>query len=225
MRRTQQGFTLIEIVIAFTILALSTVLVVNLVTQAMTLVVVSGFLFSMDVKLTFVVLVGVVPGMVALTLWFHRNSSERYAAARERNDGIGRFAQGTLANTLQNLTNQNVIHQPIAGNHYRIARPERDRCTDVDAHFIGPQKIGDEMTRLVVQCLTLIQEAGFNGKSGRRMRRRLQLDEAPLTDDYGLRITNLIRTCIETLDRDDGHGRRRPVSEPQNRVVGRLDTV
>ncbi len=58
--------------------------VVNLVTQAMTLVVVSGFLFSMDVKLTLVVLVGVVPGMLALTLWFHRNSSLRYAAARER---------------------------------------------------------------------------------------------------------------------------------------------
>jgi len=58
--------------------------VVNLVTQAMTLLVVSGFLFSMDVKLTLVVLVGVVPGMVALTLWFHRNSSVRYKAARER---------------------------------------------------------------------------------------------------------------------------------------------
>ena len=32
MRRAQQGFTLIEIVIAFTSLALSTVLVVSLVT-------------------------------------------------------------------------------------------------------------------------------------------------------------------------------------------------
>ena len=34
MRRRQLGFTLIEIVIAFTILAMSTVLVVNLVTQS-----------------------------------------------------------------------------------------------------------------------------------------------------------------------------------------------
>ena len=34
MRRAQQGFTLIETVIAFTILALATVLVVNLVTQS-----------------------------------------------------------------------------------------------------------------------------------------------------------------------------------------------
>ena len=34
MRSTQQGFTLIEIVIAFTILALATVVVVNLVAQS-----------------------------------------------------------------------------------------------------------------------------------------------------------------------------------------------
>ena len=34
MRRQQQGFTLIETVIAFTILALATVVVVNLVTQS-----------------------------------------------------------------------------------------------------------------------------------------------------------------------------------------------
>ena len=36
MKRRQQGFTLIEIVIAFTILTISTVLVVNLVTQSST---------------------------------------------------------------------------------------------------------------------------------------------------------------------------------------------
>ena len=34
MRRSQQGFTLIEVVIAFTILSLATVVVVNLVTQS-----------------------------------------------------------------------------------------------------------------------------------------------------------------------------------------------
>lgn len=36
MRRAQQGFTLIEIVIAFTILTMGTVLVVNVITQSST---------------------------------------------------------------------------------------------------------------------------------------------------------------------------------------------
>ncbi|MEE8164659.1 MAG: ABC transporter ATP-binding protein [Myxococcota bacterium] len=58
--------------------------VVSLVMQAMTLVVVTAFLLSMNVRLALVVLFGVVPLMVVLTLWFHRKSSVRYAAARER---------------------------------------------------------------------------------------------------------------------------------------------
>ena len=49
MQRRQQGFTLIEIVIAFTILTISTVLVVNLVTQSSTRVSrVEGQLAAMD---------------------------------------------------------------------------------------------------------------------------------------------------------------------------------
>ena len=49
MRRAQQGFTLIEIVIAFTILTMSTVLVVNLVTQSSTRVAgVEAHLMAMD---------------------------------------------------------------------------------------------------------------------------------------------------------------------------------
>jgi ATP-binding cassette subfamily B protein len=58
--------------------------VVSLAMQAMTLVVVTGFLFSMDARLAMVVVFGVVPLMVVLTVWFHRRSSVLYAAARER---------------------------------------------------------------------------------------------------------------------------------------------
>jgi type II secretory pathway pseudopilin PulG len=50
MRRKQQGFTLIEIVIAFTILIMGTVLVVNVVTQSSTRVnKVNEYLAAMDV--------------------------------------------------------------------------------------------------------------------------------------------------------------------------------
>jgi len=49
MRRRQLGFTLIEIVIAFTILTMSTVLVVNLVTQSSTRVAaIEAHLMAMD---------------------------------------------------------------------------------------------------------------------------------------------------------------------------------
>ena len=50
MRRTQRGFTLIEIVIAFTILTMGTVLVVNMITQSSTRVSrVNEHLAAMDV--------------------------------------------------------------------------------------------------------------------------------------------------------------------------------
>ena len=50
MRRKQQGFTLIEVVIAFTILIMGTVLVVNVVTQSSTRVSkVNEHLAAMDV--------------------------------------------------------------------------------------------------------------------------------------------------------------------------------
>jgi ATP-binding cassette subfamily B protein len=58
--------------------------VVNLAMQAATLVVVTSFLIAMDLRLTLVVLLGVVPAMVLITLWFRRESTHRYAAVRER---------------------------------------------------------------------------------------------------------------------------------------------
>jgi len=58
--------------------------VVNLAMQAATLVVVTGFLMQMNLYLTGVVLLGVVPAMVLMTLWFRRESTHRYAAVRER---------------------------------------------------------------------------------------------------------------------------------------------
>ncbi len=58
--------------------------VVNLAMQAATLVVVTSFLIAMDLRLTLVVLLGVVPAMVLMTLWFRRESTHRYAAVRER---------------------------------------------------------------------------------------------------------------------------------------------
>ncbi len=76
--------------------------IVNLAMQAMTLVVVAGFLIAMDVRLATVVLLGVVPTMALLTLWFHRASGVRYAAARERIADV-------LADLQENLSGVRIV--------------------------------------------------------------------------------------------------------------------
>ena len=74
MRRLQQGFTLIEIVIAFTILTMSTVLVVNLVTQSSTRVSrVEDHLAAMD---TLETAIAVMHGELA-----HRDLKDSYGGS------------------------------------------------------------------------------------------------------------------------------------------------
>ena len=101
-----------------------------------------------------------------------RSSSD--AATRERDYSIRRFAQGSFANPLHDLTNKNVIHQPIAGHNYRVTWLQSDLGTDVDAHIRGSQEIGNQMAIVVVQCLTFIEKTRFNSETGRRMDRSLQ---------------------------------------------------
>jgi general secretion pathway protein I len=84
MRKRQQGFTLIEIVIAFTILALATVVVVNLVTQSSTRAArVDEHFVAMD---TLETAVAVVRGELAL-----RQARESYQGTRS--DGYRWVAQ------------------------------------------------------------------------------------------------------------------------------------
>jgi prepilin-type N-terminal cleavage/methylation domain-containing protein len=84
MRRAQQGFTLIEIVIAFTILSLTTVLVVNLVTQSSVRADrVDTHFAAMD---TLETAVAVLRGELA-----HRQLKDNYGAARP--DGYRWVAQ------------------------------------------------------------------------------------------------------------------------------------
>ena len=58
--------------------------IVNLLVQGLTLLVVVGVLFSLNVELALVVVVVIVPVMVALTLWFRKRSDEAYGLERER---------------------------------------------------------------------------------------------------------------------------------------------
>ena len=74
MRRAQRGFTLIEIIIAFTILAMSSVLVVNMITQSATRVSrVNEHLVAMELMDS---AIAVVRGEIA-----NRSLQESYAGA------------------------------------------------------------------------------------------------------------------------------------------------
>ncbi len=56
---------------------------INLIVQGLTLLVVAGVMFAMDVELALVVMGVVVPPMLVGTLWFRRRSDEGYARMRE----------------------------------------------------------------------------------------------------------------------------------------------
>jgi ATP-binding cassette subfamily B protein len=58
--------------------------IVNLLVQFLTLAVVVTVLFTLDVELALIVVLAIVPGMVALTLWFRKRSDVAYAVERER---------------------------------------------------------------------------------------------------------------------------------------------
>ena len=60
-----------------------------------------------------------------------------------------------------------IIHEPVTGYHDRIARVQLDFAPHIDAHVRAAEKIGHEVTLLVMKRFTLIQKAGLNGKSGR----------------------------------------------------------
>jgi ATP-binding cassette, subfamily B, bacterial len=74
----------------------------SLAVQILTLLIATGFLLSMSVKLTVIMLVGILPVLTALTLWFRNASDRGYLLARNR--------VATLLGDLQeNLTGMRVV--------------------------------------------------------------------------------------------------------------------
>ncbi|HSH22621.1 MAG TPA: ABC transporter ATP-binding protein [Acidimicrobiales bacterium] len=70
---------------------------VNLVVQALTVVVVSGVLFSYDVTLALVTLAVVVPSMTVANLWFRSRSDRGYSEVRRRLADVLADLQESLA--------------------------------------------------------------------------------------------------------------------------------
>jgi ATP-binding cassette subfamily B protein len=95
---------------------------VNLLVQAMTLLVVSGVLFAMNVSLALVTIGFVVPLMTASTLWFRSVSDKGFLTVRERIADVLADLQESLSGVrvvaAHNRQRHNVIrHRNIVGAH------------------------------------------------------------------------------------------------------------
>jgi ATP-binding cassette subfamily B protein len=96
---------------------------VNLMVQGLTLIVISTVLFMMNVKLTLIMLVVVVPTMVGLTLWFTRESDKGYSVVRDRIADVltdlSESLSGIRLITAFNRRKHNVIHhRNVVGKHF-----------------------------------------------------------------------------------------------------------
>jgi ATP-binding cassette subfamily B protein len=95
---------------------------INLVVQALTLVVVSAILFTMNVRLALFTIGFVVPLMTFATLWFRRVSDKGFLAVRERIADVLADLQESLSGVrvvaAHNRQRHNIIrHRNIVGAH------------------------------------------------------------------------------------------------------------
>jgi ATP-binding cassette subfamily B protein len=97
---------------------------VNLVVQALTMVVVTAVLFSYDVPLALVTLGVVVPAMTVATLWFRARSDEGYGAVRRRLADVLTDLQESLAG-IRLVTAHNRQRHNVEG-HRRVLERYRD---------------------------------------------------------------------------------------------------
>ena len=93
--------------------------------QALTMVVISVFLFTTNVRLAFITLVLVVPVLLAMSVWFHRRSEVGYDKVR---DGIANVMadlseslHGVRIVTAHNRQRRNVVHHRNVVGEYRDA--------------------------------------------------------------------------------------------------------
>jgi ATP-binding cassette subfamily B protein len=95
---------------------------VNLVVQALTLVVIATILFLLNPMLATITLLAVVPLMMVLTLWFRSASDRGYEAVRDRIADVLSDLQESLAGirlvTAHNRRRHNVVvHDNIVGSY------------------------------------------------------------------------------------------------------------
>ena len=96
---------------------------VNLSVQAIGLVVMIAFMATMNVPLTLVLLLGMGPVMVALTLWFRGASERTFGAVRDRIADVLADLQESLSGVriiaMHNRQRHNIVrHRNVVGEHF-----------------------------------------------------------------------------------------------------------
>ena len=96
---------------------------VNLAVQGIGLVVMIAFMATMNVPLTLMLLLGMGPVMLALTLWFRFASERTFGAVRDRIADVLAGLQESLAGvriiTMHNRQRHNIaVHRNVLGEHF-----------------------------------------------------------------------------------------------------------
>jgi ATP-binding cassette, subfamily B, bacterial len=125
---------------------------VNMFVQFLTLAIVAVVLFAVSPTLALVLFLGVVPVMLALTLWFRRASDVAFLAVRDRIADVMSDLQENLGGirvvTATNRAKRNVIaHDNILGSY----RSANDRTAVIGAVY-GP---ATEMVGYLAQAMLL----------------------------------------------------------------------
>ena len=123
---------------------------VQLAVQIFTLLVVTAFILTLNVKLALILLLSVIPAMTVMTLWFRSASADRFLAVRDRIADVLAHLQENLAGirtvTAFNRNAYNTVeHRNIVGD-YREANEATSR---VNALY-GP---GSEMVGILGQSI------------------------------------------------------------------------
>jgi ATP-binding cassette subfamily B protein len=126
---------------------------VNLCVQAIGLLVMIAFMSTMSVELTLILLLGMGPLMVALTLWFRGASERTFGAIRERIADVLAHLQESLSGvrivTMHNRQRHNIVeHRNVVGEHFDANMA----AARVQAIY-GP---GSEAVGVLAQALVLL---------------------------------------------------------------------
>lgn len=94
----------------------------NLMVQALTLVVIAGILFMMSPTLALITIVLVIPPMVVMTIWFRKASDRGYLVVRDRIAAVLADLQESLSGiriiAAHNRRRHNVVqHDNVVGNY------------------------------------------------------------------------------------------------------------